>query len=60
MLRPGGGLVVKILEGPEAQVVETRLCARFAESKRVRPAASRRGSAEHYLWAAGYAGSTEP
>ena len=60
LLRPGGGLLVKILEGPEAQVVETRLRAPFAESKRVRPDASRRGSAEHYLWALGYAGSAGP
>ena len=54
LLRAGGGLLLKILEGPEAQTVERRLRARFARTKIVKPRASRRGSAERYLLARGF------
>jgi 23S rRNA (uridine2552-2'-O)-methyltransferase len=54
LLRAGGDLVLKILEGPEAQAVEGRIRARFARAKVVRPEATRRGSSERYLLARGY------
>ncbi len=53
ILRPGGDLLVKILESPEARTVERRLGARFERAKALRPAASRQGSSERYLLARG-------
>jgi 23S rRNA (uridine2552-2'-O)-methyltransferase len=53
LLRPGGDLLVKILESPEARAVERRLGARFERSKALRPAASRQRSSERYLLARG-------
>jgi 23S rRNA (uridine2552-2'-O)-methyltransferase len=51
LLRPGGDLLVKILESPEARAVERRLGALFEQAKATRPAASRSGSSERYLLA---------
>ena len=56
VLRPGGDLLLKILEGPEAQAVERRLRARFQRAKAVKPAASRKGTTERYLVARGFKG----
>jgi 23S rRNA (uridine2552-2'-O)-methyltransferase len=56
LLRPGGDLLVKILEAPEAQLVERRIRVRFARAKTVRPAASRKGSSERYLMARDFCG----
>jgi 23S rRNA (uridine2552-2'-O)-methyltransferase len=53
LLRPGGDLLVKILESPEARALERRLAARFERAKALRPAASRQGSSERYLLARG-------
>jgi 23S rRNA (uridine2552-2'-O)-methyltransferase len=53
LLRPGGDLLVKVLESPEAREVERRLAARFERAKALRPAASRKGSSERYLLARG-------
>jgi 23S rRNA (uridine2552-2'-O)-methyltransferase len=53
LLRPGGDLLVKILESPEARAVERRLGARFERAKALRPAATRQGSSERYLLARG-------
>ena len=53
LLRPGGDALVKLLEGPEAQAIDKRLRARFAQAKSVKPAASRPGSSERYLLARG-------
>jgi len=53
LLRPGGDLLVKVLESPEARAVERRLGARFERAKALRPAASRQGSSERYLLARG-------
>jgi len=53
LLRPGGDLLVKILESPEARAVERRLGARFERSKALRPEASRQRSSERYLLARG-------
>lgn len=55
LLRPGGDLLLKILEGPEAQGVEGRLRRRFARAKALRPEASRKGSSERYLLARTFA-----
>ncbi|GAG06956.1 unnamed protein product, partial [marine sediment metagenome] len=54
LLHSGGGLLLKILDGPEAQAVERRLRARFARAKTVKPRASRKGSTERYLLARGF------
>ena len=56
LLRPGGALVLKILEGPEAQAVERRIRGRFDRAKATRPDASRKGTRERYLVARGYRG----
>jgi 23S rRNA (uridine2552-2'-O)-methyltransferase len=53
VLRPGGDLLLKILESPEARGVEKRLAARFERAKATRPTATRSGSSERYLLARG-------
>jgi 23S rRNA (uridine2552-2'-O)-methyltransferase len=55
-LRPGGSLVLKVLESPEAQAVAKRVRARFESAKTLRPKATRKGSAERYLVARGFRG----
>jgi 23S rRNA (uridine2552-2'-O)-methyltransferase len=57
LLRPGGALLLKILEGPEAQAVDRRLRAGFERAKTVRVSASRKGTSERYLLARGWKGS---
>lgn len=54
LLRPGGGLVLKILESPEAGAVEKRIRSRFERAKATRPEASRKGTSERYLVARGH------
>ena len=56
VLRPGGDLLLKIMEGPEAQAVERRLRARFERAKATKPSASRKGTTERYLVARGFKG----
>jgi len=51
LLRPGGDLLLKIMEGPEAQEIDRRLRRRFASAKTVKPKASRKGTTERYLLA---------
>jgi len=51
VLRPGGDLLLKILEGPEAQAIEKGLRTRFARAKTHKPSASRKGTSERYLLA---------
>ncbi len=51
LLRPGGDLLVKILDGPEAQAVSRRIGSRFAKAKTVKSQATRKGSSERYLLA---------
>lgn len=48
LLEPGGGLLLKLMEGPEAQAAERRLRSRFERARSLRPEASRRGSSERY------------
>jgi len=56
LLRPGGSLLLKILEGPAAQEVDRRIRGRFEQARGVRPKASRKGTTERYLLARGYLG----
>lgn len=49
LLRPGGAMILKLLEGPEAQVVARRLGKRFATARATRLEATRQGSSEKYL-----------
>ncbi len=53
LLRPGGDLLVKLLEGPEAQAIEKRLRAGFTRSRSLKPRASRKGTTERYVVAHG-------
>lgn len=57
LLAKGGAFVVKILEGPEAQVVDKRIRASFEQAKTVKLDATRKGSTERYLVARGYRGA---
>jgi 23S rRNA (uridine2552-2'-O)-methyltransferase len=59
LLRPGGDLLVKVLDCPEARPIEKRLAARFERAKRLRPEASRQGSSERYLLARAWLGGPE-
>lgn len=54
LLAPGGGLLVKILEGPEAAAIDKRLRARFTKAKAAKSKASRKGTTERYLLAEGF------
>lgn len=58
LLRPGGALLLKLLESPEAQAVADRLGRRFAARKTTRLQASRQGSSEKYLIARDFGGSS--
>jgi len=58
LLRERGDLLMKVLEGPEAQGVERRIRGGFERARLLRPAATRRGSAERYLLARGYRGES--
>jgi 23S rRNA (uridine2552-2'-O)-methyltransferase len=49
LLRPGGALVLKLLESPEAQRIADRLGRRFAARKATKLQATRQGSSEKYL-----------
>ena len=51
LLRPDGDLLLKILEGPEAQEVDRRIRKLFASAKTVKVRATRKGSSERYLLA---------
>jgi len=60
LLVPGGSLLLKLLDCPEADRVATRLRTRFRRSSLIRPGATRRGSSERYLLAREYQGPTAP
>jgi len=57
LLAPGGSLLIKILEGPEAQAVDKRIRERFAKAKTVKLESTRKGSTERYLVARGWKGA---
>jgi 23S rRNA (uridine2552-2'-O)-methyltransferase len=54
LLAPGGALLVKLLDCPEAAGFAKRIRLRFDSARQLRPAASRQGSSERYLLAKGY------
>lgn len=54
LLRPGGDLLCKLLDSPEADAIGRRLGATFREARTLRPEATRKGSAERYLLARSY------
>lgn len=56
LLRQGGSLLLKILEGPGAQLIDRRIRARFDRAKTLRLQSTRKGSRERYLIARGYRG----
>ncbi len=56
LLAPGGTLLVKLLECPEAHAFELGVRKRFSTTKVVKPKASRKGTTERYLLAKGFAG----
>ena len=56
LLEPGGSLVVKLFDGPEADAAAKGLARLFRKSSGIRPEASRKGTSERYLLAWGYKG----
>ena len=56
LLREGGSLLLKILEGPEAQAIDQRTRSRFERAKSVKTQATRKGSSERYLLGRGFRG----
>ena len=60
LLVSGGSLVIKILDGPEAQEIDRRMRKAFRKAKVVKLEATRKGSTEKYLVAQGYLGSENP
>ena len=54
LLQEGGSLLLKVLQGPEAQELERRIRSRFESAKQVKTAATRKGSTERYLLARGF------
>jgi 23S rRNA (uridine2552-2'-O)-methyltransferase len=60
ILRVGGSLLIKILEGPEAHVVDRRMRAGFERAKTLKLQSTRKGSSERYLIARGYRGGVAP
>ncbi|MCH2172619.1 RlmE family RNA methyltransferase [Myxococcota bacterium] len=54
LLKPGGDLLLKLLEGPEAQALSRRIGGCFKQAKTLRAAASRPSSTEKYLLARGF------
>ena len=57
LLAPGGRLLLKIMEGPEAQAIDKRLRRSFRAARALKPRASRKGTTERYLFGEGYAPS---
>ncbi|MEE2664735.1 MAG: RlmE family RNA methyltransferase [Myxococcota bacterium] len=56
LLREGGNLLLKILEGPEARAIDRRMRSRFERAKSVRTQVTRKGSSERYLLGCGFQG----
>lgn len=56
LLRPQGDLLLKLLEGPEAQEAVRRVRERFAHARGIKVSATRKGSSERYLLARGFRG----
>jgi 23S rRNA (uridine2552-2'-O)-methyltransferase len=56
LLASGGSLLIKILEGPEAQEIDRRMRKAFQKAKTVKLQSTRKGSTERYLVARGFVG----
>ena len=56
LLRVGGSLLIKILEGPEAQAIDRRIRTSFDRAKALKLRSTRKGSSERYLIGQGYCG----
>jgi 23S rRNA (uridine2552-2'-O)-methyltransferase len=56
-LRPGGGVLLKVFEGPEIKAFRQRCESCFGQVQVRKPAASRSKSREFYLLAKGYIGN---
>ena len=54
LLKPGGNLLLKLMDGPEADAAVGRMRRSFEKLKTVRPEASRKGTSERYLIGWGY------
>ncbi len=54
LLRPGGSLIAKLLECPEAQAIERAWRQRFRTRKVTKPDASRKGTTERYFIGIGF------
>jgi 23S rRNA (uridine2552-2'-O)-methyltransferase len=53
LLRPGGGLLLKVFMGSEYKAFLAELRTTFTTVKVTRPEATRKGSAETYVFATG-------
>lgn len=60
LIAPGGTLLVKLLECPEAHAFELSVRKQFEATKVLKPKASRKGTTERYLLARGYRAATAP
>jgi 23S rRNA (uridine2552-2'-O)-methyltransferase len=56
-LRPGGNLVMKVLEGSEYPDLLKRTAGQFREARGLKPAASRDVSREIFIYALGFKGA---
>lgn len=56
LLEPGGDLLLKLFDSPEADAAARAISARFQKKIGTRPDATRKGSSERYLLARGYRG----
>lgn len=56
LLEPGGTLLIKLFDSPEADAAAQSMGRRFDKRIGIRPEASRRGTSERYLLAWGYRG----
>ena len=54
LLKPRGNLLLKLMDGPEADAAVRRLRPMFEKVKTLRPEASRKGTSERYLLGSGY------
>jgi len=59
ILAEGGSLLIKILEGPEAALIDRRMRGRFEGARTVKLRSTRKGSSERYLIARGYRGGDD-
>lgn len=59
-LKPGGNLLMKIIQGPEEQELHDHTLMHFRKTIRVKPSASRQQSAEIYYLCIDYDNSLDP